>query len=90
MPVCFENVKKRDELYSELVEHGIKTRKYFFPLTTNFDYFKRQGLDLVKIYRLEEALNISNRILCLPLYPNLGMDSVSKVVEIIKSNIRGH
>jgi len=90
MPVCFESIKKRDELYSELVEHGIKPRKYFFPLTTNFDYFKKQGLDLVKIYRLKEAPDISNRILCLPLYPNLRMDSVNRVVEIIKNKIGGH
>jgi len=90
MPVCFENIKKRDELYSELVEHGIKPRKYFFPLTTNFDYFKRKGLDLVKIYRLKEALDVSNRILCLPLYPNLKMESVNRVVKAIKSRIGGH
>ena len=90
MPVCFESIKKRDELYSELAENGIKPRKYFFPLTTSFDYFKRKGLDLVKIYRLKEALDISNRILCLPLYPNLKMESVNRVVEIIKSRIGGH
>jgi len=87
MPVCFKNLGKRDEIYSELVKNKIKPRKYFFPLTTNFDYFKKNGADLVKTYNLKEALDISNKILCLPLYPDLEIESVDRVVEIINSNV---
>ena len=35
-----ENKEKRDAIYSVLLKNGIKSRKYFFPLTVNFDYFK--------------------------------------------------
>jgi dTDP-4-amino-4,6-dideoxygalactose transaminase len=87
MPVCFKNNEKRDEIYSELINNGIKPRKYFFPLTTNFDYFKGESMNLVERYNLKEAFDISNRILCLPLYPDLEIGNVDKVVEIIKDKI---
>jgi dTDP-4-amino-4,6-dideoxygalactose transaminase len=84
MPVCLGSLKERDELYSQLVRNGIKPRKYFFPLTTDFDYFKKEKKSLVKTYKLKEAFDISNRILCLPLYPDLEMKNIDKVVDIIK------
>jgi dTDP-4-amino-4,6-dideoxygalactose transaminase len=85
MPVCFEDAEERDRAYSELVRNGIKPRKYFFPLTTNYDYFNKA--DTVKLYNLEQAFDVSSRVLCLPLYPDLEIESVDKVVEIIKGLI---
>jgi|SRR5271157_3807574 len=87
MPVCFENAKKRDEIYKELAQNGIKARKYFFPLTANFDYFKKQGPDLVKKYKLKKALDISKRILCLPIYPDLETKDVNRIIRIINRNL---
>lgn len=84
MPVCFGSLKKRDKIYSELLKNGIKTRKYFYPLTTDFDYFKRGKMNLVKNYNLKRARDISNRVLCLPLYPDLEMKNVDRIVKIIK------
>jgi len=86
MPVCFEDAEERDRAYSELVKNGIKPRKYFFPLTTNHNYFNK--MDMVKRYNLEQALDVSSRVLCLPLYPDLEIETVDKVVEIVKSVIR--
>jgi len=84
MPICFENIKKRDQVYSELLKNGIKPRKYFYPLTVNSNYFKEKGLNLVEKYNLKEAFNISNRVLCLPLYPDLELSSVDNIINIIK------
>ena len=50
MPVLFESEQVRDSVYSMLISNGIKPRKYFYPLTVNFDYFKKSGDDLVKKY----------------------------------------
>lgn len=86
MPVCFEDAEERDRAYSELVKNGIKPRKYFFPLTTNHNYFNKMGM--VKLYNLEQAFDVSSRVLCLPLYPDLEIENVDKVVEIVKSVIR--
>lgn len=87
MPICFENIKKRDHVYSELLKNGIKPRKYFYPLTVNSNYFKEKGLNLVEKYNLKEAFNISNRILCLPLYPDLELSSVDNIINIIKKTV---
>ena len=43
MPLCFEDIKKRNEIYSDLIKNGIMPRKYFYPLTVDFDYLKRKA-----------------------------------------------
>ena len=83
MPVCFKSIEKRDEIYSELIKNGIKSRKYFYPLTVHSDYFRREDIDLVKKYNLQIAADISDRILCLPLYADLGIDAVDNIINII-------
>lgn len=88
MPVCFENIKIRDEVYTQLLKAGIHARKYFYPLTVNFEYFKNENPSLAKKYSVKRASNIAERILCLPLYPDLNEEIVdeiiSKIVTIIK------
>lgn len=88
MPICFNNIEKRDEAYSELVTNGIKPRKYFFPLITNSHYFEKMGVDLTKKYNLRWASDISGRVLCLPLYPDLEISVVDEIITIIKNVTR--
>jgi dTDP-4-amino-4,6-dideoxygalactose transaminase len=85
MPVCFGNAVERDAVYTELAKNGIKPRKYFFPLTTNYDYFSKANA--AKVGNLKQASNVSSRILCLPLYPDLEIEYVDKTVELIKALI---
>ncbi|MDY9922731.1 DegT/DnrJ/EryC1/StrS family aminotransferase [Methanobacterium sp.] len=80
MPVCFKDVETRDNIHSELTKNNINTRKYFFPLITDFDYIKKED------FGLEIASNISSRILCLPLYPDLKIGQVKKITDIIIDN----
>ncbi|MFA6621071.1 MAG: DegT/DnrJ/EryC1/StrS family aminotransferase [Candidatus Caldatribacteriota bacterium] len=86
MPVCFENNQIRNKIYSELInKHNIKTRKYFYPLTADFDYF----LDSKNNYKVNKnklniAHSVSDRILCLPLYTDLSTDTVDIIVGMIK------
>ena len=86
MPVCFKNLEERNAVYSELIKNGILPRKYFFPLTTSFAYFDEA--DRVHADNLEKSIDISNRVLCLPLYPDLEIRTASKIVEIIKANLK--
>ena len=88
MPVCFENIEIRDKIYSELIKNGIKPRKYFYPLTSDFDYFKEKDIGIVKKNELKIATYISDRILCLPLYPDLEIEIVDKIIHIIKKVIK--
>lgn len=84
MPICLKNRIKRDRLYSELIKNDIKPRKYFFPLTTEFDYLKKQGS--IDKKSLRTAYNISDRVLCLPIYPELTIGIVNKIIRVVKNN----
>jgi dTDP-4-amino-4,6-dideoxygalactose transaminase len=85
MPICLKDLRERNEVYSALVKNKINPRKYFYPLTAEFDYFKKNSSCLVANYNLKESLDISNRVLCLPLYPDLRMRSVNRITRIVKS-----
>ncbi|MBA7700422.1 dTDP-4-amino-4,6-dideoxy-D-glucose transaminase [subsurface metagenome] len=88
MPICLKDIEKRDELYSELIKNGVKPRKYFYPLTVNFDYFKDKEVNLVEKYSLNVAFDIANRVLCIPLYPDLEMTEVDGIISIIKRLVK--
>jgi len=86
MPVCFESARKRNEVYLALLRNGIGSRKYFYPLTCDPQYVEKH-LDLVKKYNLKNASNVSDRILCLPLYPDLQLSLVDEVIRIVKGQL---
>jgi dTDP-4-amino-4,6-dideoxygalactose transaminase len=85
MPICLENMAMRDGLYDELIRNGVKPRKYFYPLTVNFDY--NRSMNLVEKYALHNALDVSNRVLCLPLYSDLQIGEAGKVIGLIKNYV---
>lgn len=69
----------RDALFAELKKHGVYTRKYFYPLTSQFDCY--QGT-----YSCEStpiAKKTSEMVLTLPMYADLSMEDVDYVCEII-------
>lgn len=90
MPVLFESETERDSVYCMLSEKGIKSRKYFYPLTVNFEYFKVSGVNLVEKYGLVNADMVANGILCLPLYPKLGESMVEEIASLIEKNHKQH
>lgn len=78
-PVLFEKIS-RDEVYEVLKENNIFARKYFYPLTNNFECYKDR-------FHTEEtpiAKYISERILTLPLYADLSIDDVDRICIILK------
>lgn len=77
-PVVFDGAKyTRDEVAERLAAHGIFARKYFFPLTNNNEAYGFHGADT------PVALHISERVLTLPLYPDLAFEDVNRICEII-------
>ena len=71
----------RNEVSDRLGEHGIFSRKYFYPLTNTLDCFHgRFDVDQTPV-----ALHISKRVLTLPLYADLDLETVDKICEIILS-----
>jgi len=83
MPVLFRNKKHRDLVYGKLKENEIHARKYFYPLTSSFDYLSSRQIEENK-QMLPVASGIADRVLCLPLYAEMTDDVVEKVVKVIE------
>jgi len=73
-------VNDRQELYDILLENGIHARKYFYPLISNLKSYPNKT-------DLPIANEISEKILCLPLYPDLSEKDQDKVIQIVLENI---
>lgn len=79
-PVVFEKEfgKTRDEVMEELANNNIFTRKYFYPLTTDFECYPQYNGNNTPI-----AKYISDRVLTLPLFAELSLDKVNQICDII-------
>jgi dTDP-4-amino-4,6-dideoxygalactose transaminase len=76
--------KTRDQVYDELKKHNIFSRKYFYPLISQFPAYR--GLDSAQLGKMPIAEDVAEKILCLPIYPELNFDVVDSVIEILKNN----
>ena len=72
----------RDGLYEKLKEHGIFSRRYFYPLISDFPMYK--NLTSSNPENLPIANIIANGILCLPIYPALSFDDLNRIIELIR------
>ena len=79
-PVIFDNYKyTRDEIFKKLGEENIIARKYFYPLTNDFECYKGK-------YNSKDtpvAKYMADRVLTLPLYADLELEVVDKICDII-------
>lgn len=71
----------RDQLYDKLKKNNIYARKYFHPLISNFSTYR--GLKSAHPDNLPVANKIAEKILCLPIYPELEDAEVNKILELI-------
>ncbi len=71
----------RDALYDKLKTHGIYSRRYFYPLITDFPMYR--GMPSAQPGNLPVAASMARQVLCLPIYPNLPDESVRRVVDVI-------
>lgn len=75
----------RNDVFSILNQNGIGARKYFYPLANTFECFHGKfDSSLTPV-----ALNISKRVLTLPLYSDLSLKDVDRICNIIKSCKKG-
>ena len=82
-PVLFNDELSRDDVYHELMKNDIYSRKYFYPLTNTFDCYNSKFTS----NQTPVALQISQRILTLPLYTDLHLDDVDCICHIIKKQL---
>jgi len=73
----------RDALYTKFKEYNIFTRRYFYPLISDFQMYA--SLPSSQHENLPVAKKIANEVLCLPIYPDLTFQEVDLICDIIKS-----
>lgn len=77
-PVIFDSEETLVSIQTDLNNNGIFPRRYFFPSLNTINYVKGQSTPISE--------SISSRIMCLPLFYDLSLDTVEHIVNIINSN----
>lgn len=77
-----KNFNRRDFLFNRLADNGIFTRKYFYPITSNYECFAQDDLSNNSTPIAEE---LSKEVLTLPLFPDLELNVVDKICDLIKN-----
>lgn len=84
-PVFIDDEKfgvSRDALYEKLKEHNIYGRRYFYPLISQFPTYR--GLDSAQPGKLPVAERITEEVICLPIYPELEIETVQLICQLVK------
>ena len=71
----------RDDVYNNLQTENIFTRRYFYPLITEFPAYK--SLPSALNENLPVAVRIAAEVLCLPIYPDLASEDIDRIVDIV-------
>lgn len=74
----------RDELYDKLKANNIFSRRYFYPLCSDFPTYR--GLPSAAPARLPVATKVSQEVLCLPMYADLSPEDLERVVAVLKNS----
>ena len=77
----------RDEVYVELKRNHIYSRRYFYPLISEFPMYKH--LPSANSGNLLVAERISQRVICLPIYPELQENDLDRIIYVIKNMQNG-
>jgi len=72
----------RDYVYDKLKEKNIFSRKYFFPLITDFKAYRKFSPPNGE---LKNSKQIASSILCLPIHEHLSDEDMQRIVSTLKS-----
>ncbi len=75
----------RDALYNKLKKYGIYSRRYFYPLCSDFPTYR--GLPSAAPSNLPIATKIAQQVLCLPMYADLSLVDVDRICDVIFSKV---
>ncbi len=79
--VTEEYGESRDALYERLKAHQILSRRYFYPLISNFDSYC--GLASAARENLPVANRLANEVICLPLHHELSSEEQERIIQLI-------
>jgi len=80
-PVIFNSERDLLDVINSLKKEEISARRYFYPSLNKLPYLKAQ-------YDCPISEDISSRIACLPLYPDLSNEDVILICNIVKKTLR--
>jgi dTDP-4-amino-4,6-dideoxygalactose transaminase len=75
----------RDDIHVELHRHNVISRKYFFPLCSEYECYR--DLESSDPKRLPVATMAAEQVLCLPLYGSLPPTVVESICEIVGATV---
>lgn len=83
-PIVIENdyALTRNELYEKFKEQNILTRKYFYPVCSDYEPYK--NLESSSAKNLHVTNEIKEKVLCLPFYGDLTREDINKITRILK------
>ena len=71
----------RDELYFKMKEQNVLSRRYFYPLISEFSTYR--GLPSATKENLPNAHKMADSVICLPMHHALGEDDIERVLNIV-------
>jgi dTDP-4-amino-4,6-dideoxygalactose transaminase len=77
----------RDALFAALRSRNIGCRRYFYPLISNMEMYRSKVGAAAS--DLPVANFVADRVLCLPVHPNLRKSDVTAIVEFMLQELRG-
>lgn len=80
-PILLKDLEQRDFLSEQLARYNVIARKYFYPLCSQFECYDYD------VRETPVALNVSDRVLCLPMHANLSVKEVKQICEIIRCEL---
>lgn len=71
----------RDELYFKMREANIMSRRYFYPLISEFSTYR--NLPSAKKENLPNAHKMADSVICLPMHHELSDEDLERIVKVI-------
>lgn len=73
----------RDELYFKMKAENVLGRRYFYPLISDFSTYR--GLESARPENLENAREMADSVICLPMHHALVEDDIQRILSILLS-----
>lgn len=83
-PIFIDSSKywlSRDELFIKLRDNGILSRRYFYPLITNFCPY--ENIPSAAKENLPTANRMADTVLCLPIHHLISDEDLKRIINLI-------
>ncbi|MEX9953683.1 DegT/DnrJ/EryC1/StrS family aminotransferase [Providencia rettgeri] len=69
----------RDQLYFKLRDNNILSRRYFYPLITEFEFYKKNAN--IIIHDISISKKISDNVICLPIHQDMSLSDIETIIS---------